>query len=130
MSTTQTPRPTRNPFEVPRMSKEQASKAVAAKAKKSAARKSKTLPADAYVTIWKDPESTRGGLLTYADGKKVAYRSEDEVARATNPTPTLLQDTPEDREYLDDWLRNPANTTRLAVPAALARDILGWTLDT
>ena len=87
-----------------------------------------------YVTIWKDPESGRGGLLTHFDNKKVATRDEDQVARATN-RPHVLQDTPEDREFLDAWLQsstaevtaNPRHTF-LAVPLPLARDVLGWDL--
>lgn len=92
------------------------------------------VPRNTYVTIWKDPESTRGGLLTYGDGKRTATRGENEVAHATNPAPRVLANTDEDRDLLDRWLAEPANGPLarahpyLAVPAILARDVLGWDL--
>ena len=118
------PRPAHNPFEVPSVTQP-----TQPQTKKTNTSNGKRPPADLFVTIWKDPESSRGGLLTYVDAKTVAQRTEDEVTRATNPTPKVLQDTSADRTFLDEWLAaaHPRDT-HLAIPLTLAVDILGWEL--
>lgn len=130
MTTTPTrPNPSRNPFEVPLVTQAE----IKAKAKPKPRRKTSTTT-DRYVTIWRDPDSTHGGLLTFADGKRTATRDHDAVTRATDPTPHVLSDSKEDRALLDEWLQDAndgpiaSQYPYLAVPSALVRDILGWDL--
>lgn len=82
---------------------------------------------NAYVLVWRDPDSSRDGLLTYVDRDQIATRPYDEVVRATPPV-HVLKDTLEDREYLEAWLRNTLDDPAeiLAVPEPLVLEILGW----